>query len=99
MGAVWATVRITEKHYETCPKVQCKDCGKDFAGGITRIEDHIMLKCLCTTQDLQQLREKLQKQRTEKTKTLERVNASRAVQKAAEEVEAGAHQKPMVRLI
>ena len=46
----------------TSPELECNDCGKNFAGGATRIKEHILKQCHCSTTQLQALRAKLRAQ-------------------------------------
>ena len=68
MGATWATVTvlIDGREMTTNPHVKCNNCdAQPFAGGIQRIEDHILKKCTCMTTDLQSLRTAIAKKRAE----------------------------------
>jgi hypothetical protein len=88
-GPVWATVRVIGKHYETCPTVECIDCGRQFGGGLTRIEDHIVGKCAaesactCTSDTLKALRNTIAAQRTLKDQAGAQKRAERQVEASA----------------
>ena len=45
MGAVWQSVEVVDREYETNPSVRCKNCNHRFAGGSARISDHIRAHC------------------------------------------------------
>ena len=84
MGAVWASVRVVGKEYETNPDLECKECGKAFGGGITRIEDHIIKACCCESDEAKALKAKVVQQRADKEAEKERKTAARLVQEAAD---------------
>ena len=58
-GKIWATVTVVGQEMSQTPNVVCKDCGHPFCGGNTRIVEHILSKCTCTTSELQALRAEL----------------------------------------
>lgn len=60
-GKIWATVSVVfnDKAYTTSPEVVCKDCKKAFSGGATRVKQHIMKWCTCTTSELKDLKVEL----------------------------------------
>ena len=58
-GKIWATVTVVGQEMSQTPNVVCKDCGHTFCGGNTRIVEHILSKCTCTTSELQALRAEL----------------------------------------
>ena len=58
-GKIWNTVTVVGKELTTTPSLVCKDCGHPFCGGNTRIVEHILSKCTCTTSELQALRAEL----------------------------------------
>ena len=97
MGPVWATVTVTDRHYETNPKVVCKDCSKVFSGGVTRVVDHIInfKDCSCSTQELEELKAKLIKEREDKSLNKEKKAAVREVQAKVEAAES--KPKPMMQ--
>eukprot|EP00966_Prymnesium_polylepis_P267474 6179016-Prymnesium_polylepis.1 len=35
MGPVWATVKVVGREYDTTPTVVCKDCNKQYCGGLS----------------------------------------------------------------
>ena len=55
-GPIWKSVTVLVEH-DTCPSVQCNNCGKKFSGGATRIAEHItgmgaIAPCTCETDSL-----------------------------------------------
>ena len=91
-GPVWATVRVIGRHYETTPQLECIDCGVQFSGGLTRVEDHIVGKCAaekackCSTDVLMALRNTIVAQRKLKDQAGAQKRAAETVQANAEEV-------------
>lgn len=55
MGPAWATVKVVGKEYDQNPQVVCLDCDASFCGGVSRITEHILKKCTCSTSTLQTL--------------------------------------------
>ena len=85
MGPVWLTVNVTGKERDTNPNVQCKDCGKAFSGGVTRIEDHILKHCKCSTPDLQKLKEEIIQKRADAATQKQQKKVKMEVQLRADE--------------
>ena len=88
-GKIWNTVTVVGKELTTTPSLVCKDCGHPFCGGNTRIVEHILNKCTCSTSELQALRTELLTEKEAK--------AGKAAAKAAvTAVNAAAESKPIV---
>ena len=88
-GKIWNTVTVVGKELTTTPSLVCKDCGHPFCGGNTRIVEHILNKCTCSTSELQALRTELL---TEKEKKAGKAAAKAAVNEAVNEA---AESKPI----
>ncbi|KAL1528254.1 hypothetical protein AB1Y20_009612 [Prymnesium parvum] len=60
-GQIWDLVSVieNEKAFGTAPELICKDCEKRFAGGVSRIKNHIIKQCKCSTEALRKLKEEL----------------------------------------
>ena len=84
MGPVWSTVTVVGREYETMPNVKCKDCEKSFSGGVTRIEDHILKLCTCSTPELKKLKAELEKKRADTAEQSKLKAAARETQSNAE---------------
>jgi hypothetical protein len=95
-GDIWATVTIVTEH-PTAPKVQCKNCGKAFCAGVTRIQEHITGQgaigaCTCETDSFLDLKHKL----LEKSDA-DASNKRQKVDEASVEAGAAADVKPVVK--
>eukprot|EP00966_Prymnesium_polylepis_P305402 7057197-Prymnesium_polylepis.1 len=64
-GPIWDSVTITREH-DTSPGVKCNNCGKEFCGGSTRVEQHILDQCACESEAFLTMKDKLLKKRDEK---------------------------------
>lgn len=66
-GDVWKTVSVTfnDKAYTTAPDLVCIDCKKVFSGGASRIKQHIIKQCTCSTDTLKELKKKIISESTE----------------------------------
>ena len=56
--SLWQHVDVIKEH-ATSPQVQSKFCFHPFAGGATRIRDHLCNKCKCATPAFLALKKKL----------------------------------------
>lgn len=71
-GPAWATVNIVGMEHSQTPHLQCKNCGKAFSGGNTRIVEHILgiknsvAPCKATTDEFLELKKKLQEKEAHK---------------------------------
>ena len=83
-GKIWATVTVVGQEMSQTPNVVCKDCGHTFCGGNTRIVEHILSKCTCTTSELQALRAELLTEKEKKAGKAAAKAAVTAVNEAAE---------------
>jgi hypothetical protein len=83
MGAVWATVDVVGKERETNPEVVCRDCSSSFRGGATRLTEHIIARCSCSTSELQTLKAKLILEAEAKERNAKQKAAEAAVDEAA----------------
>jgi hypothetical protein len=89
-GDIWATVTILSEHL-TAPKVQCKNCGKSFCGGVTRIQEHItgqgvISACACDTDTFLDFKHKLlEKSESDASNKRQKVDES-SVEAAAADV-------------
>ena len=76
-GPVWKSVNVTRQH-DTTPAVQCNNCGKQFCGGSTRIEMHILEQCTCETDTFLEMKQNLiakREQKDEKKKQKQTIEA------------------------
>ena len=83
-GKIWNTVTVVGKELTTTPSLVCKDCGHPFCGGNTRIVEHILNKCTCSTSELQALRTELLTEKEAKAGKAAAKAAVTAVNEAAE---------------
>ena len=83
-GKIWATVTVVGQEMSQTPNVVCKDCGHPFCGGNTRIVEHILNKCTCSTSELQALRTELLTEKEKKAGKAAAKAAVTAVNEAAE---------------
>lgn len=85
-GEVWDTVKVllTDKAYTTAPELECRDCGKSFSGGVTRVKHHIVTHCTCSTDALKALKNKLVQEKSEKESDISAKRTRDEVDKRAE---------------
>lgn len=87
-GPIWKSVTVLVEH-DTCPSVQCNNCGKKFSGGATRIAEHVtgmgaIVACTCATESFLNMKQMIIEQQNAKAEKKQQKTAAADVDAASD---------------